>query len=403
MRSLSSASHSLPNSSKRNESTAASLLRPSSIRDFAEGELAPLHPAPSLDRKLSSSEISKRVAARVAERNSWPEYSRPSGWSFLKYGIDHRQLFKEFQDEMIPENFSEEFPLQAVDFEALRNPPKDSIQVTWIGHATVLAQMGGWNILTDPVFSARCSAVQWFGPERFQDAACTVQDLATENVPIHVTLVSHNHYDHLDYNSIHDLAESYPDMKFVVPLGLQRWFESNISNSRGSTVQLDWHETFSHPSNNSEQSDVDITAVPMMHWSNRNGLDRDKSLWCGFGVKAGKDNKQNFLFTGDTGWFGGLQDIGCRYGPYDIAAIPIGAYHPRNLMRQSHMNPEEAVDMMSAVGARKAVPIHWGSFPLTLEPVLEPRDRLVKAMKASQKDPSTFPPLLVGETVVSKI
>jgi len=403
MRSLSSASHALPQNAKRRESSSASLLRPS-IDDIRDAELAPLHPTPSFDRNLSSKVISNRVAARVAERNSWPEYNRPSGWSFLKYGLDHRQLFKEFREENIPESFSEEFPLKAVDFEALRNPPKDAIQVTWIGHATVLVQIGGCNILTDPIFSARCSLVQWLGPERFQDAACTVEDLVTENIPIDLVLISHNHYDHLDYNSTHDLAESYPDLKFVVPLGLQGWFESYIRKSRGSIVELDWHETFSHLSSKSDQSDVDITAVPMMHWSNRYGFDRDKSLWCGFGVKTGnKDKKQNFLFTGDTGWFDGLQDIGRRYGPFDMAAIPIGAYHPRNLMRQSHMNPEEAVDMMSAVGARNAMPIHWGSFPLTLEPVFEPRDRLIEAMKASKKDPATFPPLLVGETVVCKV
>ena len=251
-------------------------------------------------------------------------------------------------------------------------------------------QIFGCNILADPVFSRRCAPTQYAGPERYRPPAFTVDEMLKERIHLDGILISHNHYDHLDYQSVLDLAKAYPDATFVAPLGLESWFKTNVRSDL-PIVQLDWHESFRLLSN------TQISAIPMCHWSNRLGWDRDKTLWCGFVVESAT---KKFLFPGDTGWFEGLHDLGNRYGPFDMAAIPIGAYEPRELMKASHINPEEAVRMMDAVGARQAVPIHWGCFPLTLEPIMEPRERLVAAVQKAKKDPSCFSPWLIGETVV---
>ena len=228
----------------------------------------------------------------------------------------------------------EHFPVKDVDWELLRSPSPNTIQSTWIGHATTLVQMGNFNILTDPVFSERCSAVQWAGPKRLRPPACTIEELMIkEKIKVDVVLVSHNHYDHLDYESVKKLAElakskSQP-IDFVVPLGLLSWFERNVPqslNGGNNVTELDWHQPYHI--NGNDGVTMCITPVPMQHWTNRNGSDRDKSLWCGFSVKVTNDNDWNksgvlsYLFTGDTGWFDKAFEIGEKYGPFDLAAIP---------------------------------------------------------------------------------
>ena len=152
----------------------------------------------------------------------------------------------------------------------------------------------------------------------------------------------------------------------------------------------------------STEASLTVTSVPMRHWSVRT-TDRDKTLWCGYSVAAATTNtattggRKKFLFPGDTAWFDGLHELATQYGPWDVAAIPIGAYEPRSFMKDNHINVEEAVSMKDAVQAKSAVPIHWKSFSLTSEPVLEPREKLVEIM-AGRPDAKTFVPWLIGET-----
>lgn len=356
-------------------------------------ELPSLEPSPTIERNLSPKVIKDRVKARVAERMTWPEVQYfPTNTAFLKY------LCRNFRDVVyfkVPTDLDQVFPLQTVDWDSLRKP-LSSLQVTWIGHASLFLQMDGCNILTDPVFSERCAPTQFAGPKRFRPPAFFPKHLMEEEIALDIILISHNHYDHLDYKSIVDLVKAFPNVTLVVPLGLKSWFVRHV-NKNLKIVELDWHETFSHAHCSDEQT-INITAVPMLHWSNRNGWDRDKSLWCGF-VISGKSQK--FLFPGDTGWFDGLHELGRRYGPFDMAALPIGAYQPSVLMRASHTNPEEAVEMFHALKCKQAVPIHWGTFPLTLEPVMEPRERLKEAVEAAGIDATAFSSWLIGETVVS--
>lgn len=382
--------HSPPSS--RMESSFNAVLPPEAVLvDHVCDDLSPLNPPPALNRVLSQQVLSARVAERAAERNSWPEFADgfPTASAFFRYTCTKYRDLVAFHQRHVPSDLDDVFPLHPVDWDALRKP-QSRLQVTWVGHASLLIQMDGCNLLADPVFSRRCAPTQYAGPERYRPPAFTVDEMLKEQIDLHGILISHNHYDHLDYQSILDLTNAYPNVTIVVPLGLQSWFKKHV-RSNLSIVQLDWHEHF-------QLSCTKIFAVPMCHWSNRVGWDRDKSLWCGFAIESAGCK---FLFPGDTGWFRGLHDVGRRYGPFDMAAIPIGAYEPRELMQASHLNPEEAVEMMDAVGARQAVPIHWGCFPLTLEPIMEPRDRLIAAVQKANKDPSCFSPWLIGETVVS--
>jgi N-acyl-phosphatidylethanolamine-hydrolysing phospholipase D len=335
----------------------------------------------------SAAQIQELVQKRVDERHSWdPEPSfRESLPGFLKF---MRQQLFEFQPPT-PEEFQKEFPIQTLNWEAIQNPLPATIQLTWLGHASVLIQLHGWNILCDPVLSDRCSPSQWFGPKRYQPAPCSIGELASQ-IDLDLILISHNHYDHLDYANVQELA-SNTNAAFCVPLGLREWFHKHVSKNL-VIYEQDWHETcdLDKPHGTSQLS---ITAVPMSHWSNRTG-DKNKTLWCGYAIQVGS---QKVLFPGDTAWFEGLAQVGERYGPFHVAAIPIGAYEPREFMKTQHVNPEEAVRMKDAVQAKHALPIHWGTFPLTTEPVFEPREKLLELMK-DRDDKGTFVPWLIGET-----
>jgi N-acyl-phosphatidylethanolamine-hydrolysing phospholipase D len=353
--------------------------------------------------RRSKEEIKKLVQQRVQQRDSWlPKYSWPPPRKLLPFLWKSQMLKVPSQKEL-----DDVFPVKTLDWEKLQQPNPSSstdeidvlFQCTWLGHASVLIQMNGKNILTDPIFSQRCAPCQWAGPKRFRSPPCSIQELCDKLSPssVDVVLISHNHYDHLDWNTLLDIVK-YSDSKppqFVVPLGLREWIHSNISKDL-VVHELDWHESASIAEN------LVVTAVPMRHWSNRTG-DRDETLWCGYSVHTAtscsttkKDKK--FLFPGDTAWFEEMaQEVGEKYGPFDAAAIPIGAYEPRDVMKINHINVEEAIKMKDAVRAKMAIPIHWGTFPLTLEPVMEPRDKLIELM-AKRDDKDDFVPWLIGET-----
>lgn len=353
--------------------------------------------------------VQEKILKRVAERDSWLTYKVPTIGNVCKL------LFGNFGKMVIQtgipsqKDIDKVFPIADVDWDLLSNPPKHKIQSTWIGHATMFVQMGGYNIITDPIFSQRCSAVQFAGPERYRRPACTIKDLCgRDEVGIDVVLISHNHYDHLDFYSCQTLAEMAIEtgrpMQFVVSLGLKDWFERHIPNStmgKNTVTEIEWHETCSIQGKDDDDNIkiINITGIPMQHWSNRYGFDKDKTLWGGFKVTTTGSQPSNFLFSGDTGFFDGLYDIGKEYGPFDLAAIPIGAYEPRWFMKEQHTNPDDAVKMMGAVQANHAFPIHWGTFPLTIEPIMEPKEHLAKAMDEAGKDRATFATTLIGETI----
>jgi len=228
--------------------------------------------------------------------------------------------------------------------------------VTWVGHATVLLQVGGLNILTDPHFGPRASPFSFAGPRRF-----TPPGLTQEQLPrIDAVVLSHNHYDHLDAESVARLAAQPGGApRFYVPLGMRKWF-----NAQGitSVTELDWWES-------RELAGVRIHCVPVQHWSQRTLIDRNQALWGGWVIEHGA---QRFFFSGDTGYSQDFRDIARRFGAFDFAAIPIGAYEPRWFMAPFHVNPAEAVQIHLDLDARYSLGIHWGAFELTDEPLDEP-------------------------------
>lgn len=201
-------------------------------------------------------------------------------------------------------------------------------------------------------------------------------------------LLSHDHYDALDSGSIRRLHERAGGARtaFVTPLGYRRWFKGH---GIGGLQELDWWEE-------REVAGLTVTPVPVRHWGKRGLFDRNQRLWAGWVVAAGAFR---FFFAGDSGFDAALfAEIGARLGPFDLAAIPIGAYEPRWFMRTHHLAPEEAVLVHRAIGARRSVAIHWGTFILTDEPPLEPPQRLAAALREQGIAPENFRVLRHGET-----
>ena len=258
----------------------------------------------------------------------------------------------------------------------------DGVAITWIGHATALLEIDGRTILTDPVFSDRASPLSWLGPRRYTPPRPALDALP----PVDAVVISHNHYDALDAASVEALAEAHPDVHFFVPLGLAAWFRDRGINR---VTELDWWESADH-------AGMTFTATPVQHWSKRGLFDENETLWAGWAVDFGE---YNFWFAGDTGYQPAhFQETGRRLGPFDLAAIPIGAYAPRWFMETSHVTPEEAVRIRGDVRARRAVAIHWGTFPLADEPPPEPAERLRAARTAADLAPDAFRLLQHGET-----
>ena len=272
------------------------------------------------------------------------------------------------------------FPLASNDIPKLQSN-KTQNSVTWIGHATVLVQNNGVNIITDPHFTNRASPFAFMGPERTTKIGVEVNDLPK----IDYVFISHNHYDHLDYASLKLLKVHSPNAHYLIPLKLKRWFNrAGIEN----LSELDWWEEVSN-------NNVKFTAVPTQHWSNRNMLDRNKTLWCGWVYES---SNFKYIFIGDTGYSNDFKDIQEKFKEFDLAAIPIGAYNPRWFMKDHHQNPEEAVQCMLDLNAKLAVATHWGTFQLTLEEMDEPPKRLAAALTAKNLAADKFIALQHGET-----
>ena len=259
-------------------------------------------------------------------------------------------------------------------------PPADGASLTFLGHASFLLRLPGLAILTDPVFSERCSPVSWAGPKRARPPGRRLDALP----PIDLVLVSHNHYDHLDLPSLSAIvARDAP--AFVTPLGNAR-----LLAGAGATriTELDWWQ--SH-----RAGQVTVTATPARHFSARTPFDGNRALWSGFLVEQAP---MRVLFAGDSGDGPHWPEIGRRLGAPDLALLPIGAYDPPRLMAAVHMNPEEAVAAHLSLGAHRSVGMHFGTFQLTDEPIDEPERRLAASCRDRGLPPGAFVTLGCGDT-----
>lgn len=254
-------------------------------------------------------------------------------------------------------------PVEAVDPLALAVPPATGLRVTWLGHSTLLVEVDGWRVLTDPVWGPRTSPVSWIGPERWYDPPIALSDLP----PVDAVVISHDHYDHLDYPTI--VAMKDWDTTFVVPLGvgahLERW---GVPVER--IEELDWWDS-------TRVDGLEITCTPARHASGRTLTDQDATLWAGYAL-AGSEHR--VFFSGDTGLFPALDDIGAKLGPFDLTMIEAGAYN--RAWPDWHLGPEQAVRAHQRVGGRVMLPIHWGLFDLAYHGWTEPIERTLVAADA---------------------
>lgn len=259
---------------------------------------------------------------------------------------------------------------------------------TWIGHATNLVQLGGLNLLTDPIFSQRASPLGFVGPKRAQAPGLSLEQLPR----VDLVVISHNHYDHCDQDSLEALNRQRggPPL-FIVPLGLKAWLAGiGVDNA----VELDWWQ--SH-----RIGDTEVVLTPVQHWSGRGLHDRLSTLWGGFAVFA-----PNFhLFhAGDTGYSADFAEIRRRFAGrqgeqgFDLALLPVGAYEPRWFMASQHVNPQESVRIHRDLGAKRSLGMHWGTFELTDEPLDEPPQALAAARAAQGVPEEEFFLLAIGQT-----
>jgi len=278
---------------------------------------------------------------------------------------------------------SAKWPRSAPVDQSVPPPRSEPLRITMVGHATLLIQAAGLNILTDPVWSDRASPVRFAGPRRV-----TITGIAFDDLPrIDAVLLSHNHYDHLDIATLGRLHERDRPL-IVTPLGNDAIVRRHIADARIATG--DWGDRIDLGG----ETVVDI--VPAHHWSARGGGDRRMALWGGFMLRSPAGL---VYFAGDTGYGDGaiFRDMHALYGPPDVALIPIGAYAPRWFMAAQHVDPDEAVRIMLDLGARSAIGIHWGSFHLTDEERDEPVALLKESLARRGIDPGRFPAAEPGQ------
>ncbi|KAG4414539.1 hypothetical protein IFR04_012340 [Cadophora malorum] len=288
-----------------------------------------------------------------------------------------------------------------------------SLRATWLGHACYYVEFpSGLRVLFDPVFEDRCSPFSFMGPKRYTEPPCHIKDLPA----VDLVVISHSHYDHLSHPSVTKIHEAHPNAHFLVGLGLKKWFhECGIQN----VEEMDWWNdvdiTLSPstgekrissasentvPKSGAEDIKARISCLPCQHTSARTAFDKGATLWCSWAVESGG---KSVWFGGDTGYRHvpelpkGVDDYGEEYkdlphcpafkqigdlrGPFDLGLIPIGAYDPRFIMSSMHANPFDSVNIFIDTKCKKAMGIHWGTWVLTSEDVLEPPQLLKQAMK----------------------
>ncbi|PNS15739.1 N-acyl-phosphatidylethanolamine-hydrolyzing phospholipase D [Sphaceloma murrayae] len=302
-------------------------------------------------------------------------------------------------------------PVRKPTFLTTRKNPH--LRTTWLGHACYYVEFpSGLRVLFDPVFTDRCSPLSWLGPKRYTEMPCQIRDIPF----IDAVIISHNHYDHLSHPTILEIQRLHPNCHFFAPLGNKQWFDkSGVHKS----TELDWWQstnltltqgTSSTPESRSlvveaakdvVASDIEATiqCLPCQHMSARSGWDKSQTLWASWAVTSGT---KKLWFGGDTGYRSvpklpvseddydakydfprcpAFKEIGEHAGPFDVGLIPIGAYVPRHVMSPMHANPFDSVNIFADTRCRRALGMHWGTWVLTEEDVMEPPRLLREALK----------------------
>jgi len=259
------------------------------------------------------------------------------------------------------------------------------VSLTYVNHATHLIQVAGLNVLTDPMFSKRASPLSWLGPRRHRAPGIAFQELPR----IHVVLISHNHYDHMDLPTIRDLANQH-DPLFVTPLGNGKYLQRAGAKT---IVELDWWQKTELPSGGI------LHLAQVQHWSSRSLFDTNEALWGGFVLQV---NGLNIYFGGDSGYGPHYIETKNRYGPMDVSILPIGSYEPRWFMKEQHMNPEEGIQAHRDLQSRFSIGTHVGTFDLANDGVDRPIQEFKMGLAKAGIQESEFVIQRNGESVVYK-
>ncbi|MCP5016029.1 MAG: MBL fold metallo-hydrolase [Ketobacter sp.] len=321
------------------------------------------------------------------DQESKPPHHSESGFRNLYVDDEGKNAFtyarmRWFSDEVFAEHTEEVAQIRVTSQKVSLTESNTNSTVTWLGHSTFLIQHNGKALLTDPILSNRASPVSFAGPERLAPLVYQHADLPD----IDWVVISHNHYDHLDEQTIQALGNN---PIYFVPLGLKGWFtELGIDPDR--MHEMDWWESRSIDG-------VRFTATPSQHWSARGIMDRYQTLWAAWRFDSGDFS---LWFAGDTGYNPiQFKDTRERLGPVDLALIPIGAYAPRWFMKNNHVNPEEAIAIHNDIGATMSIGMHWSTFQLSAEPLDEPRQRLEALVESGALQQGRFVTLPIGETI----
>ena len=312
--------------------------------------------------------------------------------------LSHSQGFLKWQwhriTEGLPKPAKAPTPVVMPDLEKIQVPGAD-VQVTWIGHSSLLYQIDGRNILLDPVYSEYASPIPPLGPKRAQPPGIPFDALPH----IDAVLISHNHYDHLDLDTVRQLMrQSGGPPKFYVPLGVDDWFlahvpGSQIEGAEKNVIAMNWDE---QQTLSGQQFPMTIEFLAVQHWSARSLFDRNETLW-GSWVIGHPDFR--FWFSGDFAYSKDIEDIAQKHAGFDLAAIAIGVYEPRWFMRRAHVDPDESVQTFKTLQARQAIGIHWGTFDgLSDESLDQPPKDLAKAKEKAGLKNDQFMLMAVGET-----
>lgn len=271
-------------------------------------------------------------------------------------------------------------PLPSIDPTAgWTKKPRSGLRATWLGHSTVLLEIDGVRVLTDPVWGLRASPSQWAGPKRFQPVPIPVRALP----PLDAVVISHDHYDHLDYGTIRALARR--DVPFVTSLGVGAHLEAwGVPPRR--IIELDWWESYALP-----KVALTVTAAPSQHFSGRGLRSRNSTLWSSMVLRS---RRHAVFFSGDTGLTTEYAAINERLGPFDLVMLEVGAFHPA--WGHIHLGPENALEAWSLLGKSAFLPVHWGTFSLAMHAWDEPAETLL-ALGARRGVPLVMPRL--GEPV----
>jgi L-ascorbate metabolism protein UlaG (beta-lactamase superfamily) len=269
------------------------------------------------------------------------------------------KIMKDYFNRNVESKPIDSYVFEEVGKADMLNDTTDQIYFNWLGHAAILMQYQGKYILMDPMLGQRASPFSFLGPKRYSAPPITAENLPT----IEAVVLSHDHYDHLDYETIKIIKDKVK--YFYVPVGigasLRYW-----GVAEEQIVELDWWESKSF-------NNIEIIATPARHFSGRL-LSQNNTFWASWVIKWGD---HSIYFGGDTGIFDGFTEIGKKYAPFDIAFMPIGAYNKS--WHDIHLDPEEAVDAFKQLGtAKKFYPIHWGTFDLALHSWYDPIERLIK-------------------------